>query len=75
MNSLLLLRHIAYPLTRRSHNSHASHMAHATVSQLCCFTAGSSNYGPRRHFVNNEKYIYKQLADLIESNVSLNQIS
>jgi len=27
---------------------------------------------PRRHFVNNEKYIYEKLADLVECNITRN---
>jgi len=60
--NLLLLHHIAYPHTHRSHNSH---LVLATVSQLWYFRAESPNYSWRakscaqRHFVN-EKIIYLQ---------------
>ena len=39
----LLLRHTAYPLTRRSHNSH---LVLKTVSRLWCFKAGCANMQP-----------------------------
>jgi len=56
--SLGLLHHIGYPLTHRSHNSH---QLLATASQRWCFRAGSPNYGPRSHFVNNKKTFRKNL--------------
>ena len=43
----LLLRHIAYPLTRRSQNSH---QLLATVSQLWCFRAEDSKLRPAKTF-------------------------
>ena len=58
INSLLLLRHTAYPLTRRSHNNH---QVLATVSQLWCFKVGVSKLqpagqsGPQSHFIRLTK--------------------